>query len=381
MKMCFVYAAALALSMSASSRGEAHATLSSIPRLTFAVRNGPKAISGDGSIVVGQTVTGGQQIGASWRGDGAPTILPNTFIATGVSEDGTAICGNVYAGGGAFRWQAATGFQTYAHPSWSGQQAYSISNAGQVVFAGGHTQSGGRGFAWVGTSLYGIGMWGCCQNQSTTVDVCDTGNWGIAMSANSDGSNYFRCTGTGAPTDLLGFYPLAINQDGSVIVGREFRWIEGRGKVPFTVGPSEFFEAWDVSADGSVVVATLSAPTFSYPVIWVEGRGITPLTDYLTAHGIDLAGWIIGSAVAISSDGTAIVGTGTHQGISKTWLVRGLSHTRRCDLDSDGEITGADLALALLEFGSVGDELLADIDRDGSVGGGDVGIILLDWGS
>jgi uncharacterized membrane protein len=381
MTKCFVNGTVLAISMTAAAMAGTQATLTSIPNLTFAVRSSPKAISGDGAIIVGQTVTGGQQVGAYWRGQGSPTLLSNTFIATGVSEDGTAICGNFYAGGGAFRWSAATGFQTYIEPSWSSQQAYSISGDGRVIFAGGHTQYGGRGFAWVGSSLYGIGMWGCCQNQSSTIDVCDNGNWGVAVSAYNSESNYFRCTGTGTPTDLLGFYAHAVNQDGSVIVGREFRWIEGRGKVPFTVGPSEYFEAWDVSANGDVVIANLSAPTFNYPVIWQEGRGITRLTDYLAAQGIDLAGWVIGNAVAISSDGTAIVGNGTYQGVGHTWLARGLSHTRRCDLDSDGEITGADFALVLMDFGSEGNELLTDLDRDGFVGGGDASILLLNWGT
>jgi uncharacterized membrane protein len=371
----------LASSMTATSLGATHATLLSIPNFNFAVRSSPKAISGDGSIVVGQAVTGGQQVGAYWRGQGAPTLLPSTFIATGVSEDGTAICGNFYPGGGAFRWSAASGFQTYVHPSWSSQQAYSISGDGYVIFAGGHTSYGGRGFAWVGSNLIGVGMWGCCQNQSSTVDVCDTGDWGIAVSAYNSDSNYFRCTGTGSPTDLLGFYAHAINQDGSVIVGQQFRWIEGRGKVPFTVGPSEYFEGWDVSADGTVVIGNLSAPTFNVPVIWEEGRGLTRLTDYLATQGIDLSGWVIGNAVAISSDGTAIVGNGTYQGVPQTWLVRGLSHARRCDLDRDGEITGADLAEVLLDFGLSGNELLTDIDRDGSVGGGDVSVVVLEWGS
>ncbi len=93
---CFINAftvlgTVLASSMTATSLGATHATLLSIPNLNFAVRSSPKAISGDGSIVVGQAVTGGQQVGAFWRGQGAPTLLPSTFIATGVSEDGTAI--------------------------------------------------------------------------------------------------------------------------------------------------------------------------------------------------------------------------------------------------------------------------------------------------
>ena len=49
------------------------------------------------------------------------------------------------------------------------------------------------------------------------------------------------------------------------------------------------------------------------------------------------------------------------------------------DIDGDGEVTSADVALILLDFGAC--VCPTDLDGDGEVGSGDVAICLLDFGA
>jgi hypothetical protein len=52
--------------------------------------------------------------------------------------------------------------------------------------------------------------------------------------------------------------------------------------------------------------------------------------------------------------------------------------TCRSDIDGDRQVTSADVALILLDFGPC--DCPTDLDGDGEVGTGDVGICLLDFG-
>lgn len=51
---------------------------------------------------------------------------------------------------------------------------------------------------------------------------------------------------------------------------------------------------------------------------------------------------------------------------------------RRGDLNGDGFVTGADLALLLARWGE--DSLTHDLNLDGSVGSADLTILLSNWG-
>ena len=50
------------------------------------------------------------------------------------------------------------------------------------------------------------------------------------------------------------------------------------------------------------------------------------------------------------------------------------------DLDGNGVVNGADLALVLAEFGSKGRDLLADLDGNMVVNGADLAGVLAAWG-
>ncbi|HKQ49621.1 MAG TPA: hypothetical protein VJZ71_16230 [Phycisphaerae bacterium] len=119
----------------------------------------------------------------------------------------------------------------------------------------------------------------------------------------------------------------AISADGSTIVGMSssgnshtsdgyfeaFRWTITTGLVPLGDFPGGFFEsrALGTSADGSLIVGSSIGSTGYRAFIWDTQYGMRDLAQVLTQeYGLDLSGWILSSASAVSSDGTTIVGTG-----------------------------------------------------------------------
>jgi uncharacterized membrane protein len=61
------------------------------------------------------------------------------------------------------------------------------------------------------------------------------------------------------------------------------------------------------------------------PVYWSRQSGLVDLNTYLPTLGLDLAGYSLRTADAISGDGSIIVGTGTAPDGSLTaWMVSGI---------------------------------------------------------
>jgi hypothetical protein len=94
----------------------------------------------------------------------------------------------------------------------------------------------------------------------------------------------------------------------------------GLGDLP---GGDFFSAANDVSADGSVVVGTGSSASGFEAFVWNAADGMRSLRDLLTNDaGLDLTGWTLISANAISANGRAIVGEGTNpDGDDEAWRV------------------------------------------------------------
>jgi hypothetical protein len=88
---------------------------------------------------------------------------------------------------------------------------------------------------------------------------------------------------------------------------------------------------YGVSADGSTMVGyPSSAPPFPWttyqphsPFLWTEAKGHRPLQDLLEDdYGLNLNGWRLSAATAISADGGAIVGYGfAPEGDTQGWIV------------------------------------------------------------
>lgn len=161
---------------------------------------------------------------------------------------------------------------------------------------------------------------------------------GIAMSADGTlvtgytqrNESYLLDTTTGSftllgaldPTNVYGTLPAAMTPDGSVIVGtagvgtfgfEPYRWeggqMVGLGTLP---GATAVVGATDVSADGNVVVGgAIYNDLFNEDdaFVWDPTNGMRKLSDALTAQGVDLTGWKLESANAVSAGGQTILGT------------------------------------------------------------------------
>mgnify|MGYP006193284809 CR=1 FL=1 len=145
-----------------------------------------------------------------------------------------------------------------------------------------------------------------------------------------------QATGMVGLGDLPGgsFYSDAngVSADGSVVVGisnigngsEAFRWTQATGMVGLGVLPGGYFSssALGVSADGSVVVGYSDSENEAF--IWNSTQGMRSLKQVLTNdYGLNLNGWDLTSANAISADGLTIVGFGTNPlGQSEAWIAR-----------------------------------------------------------
>ena len=130
---------------------------------------------------------------------------------------------------------------------------------------------------------------------------------------------------------------LGVSADGSVVVGSSksassggtgrteaFRWTQATGMVGLGVLPGGYFSssALGVSADGSVVVGYSDSENEAF--IWNSTQGMRSLQQVLTNdYGLDLTGWFLYQANAISADGLTVVGYGTNpNGLNEAWIAR-----------------------------------------------------------
>jgi uncharacterized membrane protein len=88
----------------------------------------------------------------------------------------------------------------------------------------------------------------------------------------------------------------------------------------FPAGKTSF--ASGTSADGSVVVGSGEAPFLGNSAfIWDATHGMRSLQQVLTDDGLNLTGWTLQDARAISADGNTIIGTGRDpSGNSQAWI-------------------------------------------------------------
>ncbi len=153
-----------------------------------------------------------------------------------------------------------------------------------------------------------------------------------------------RWTGeTGAVESLTGFgdeaydwYAAAASSDDSVIVGYRwpagvepgdrrgiaFRWeageVEMLGELP---GGAIQSRAADISGDGRIIVGHSESEAGRTAFVWDATQGMRSLQQVLQQRGVNVSGWNLSTAVAISQDGTQIAGTGTNpQGEPQSFL-------------------------------------------------------------
>jgi hypothetical protein len=76
----------------------------------------------------------------------------------------------------------------------------------------------------------------------------------------------------------------------------------------------------DVSDGGRVAVGIARTEQGERAVVWMAGRGVMDLNEQLPKLGVDLKGWVLTGARAVSADGRTVAGTGEHNGRTEAWI-------------------------------------------------------------
>jgi probable HAF family extracellular repeat protein len=205
----------------------------------------------------------------------------DTFSGFGISADGSVVVGG---GGsaGAFRWTRTTGVVSLGYLPTGGATsgALGVSADGSVIVGySGYSDQGQQAFRWTQAGgMVGLG------------DL---------------------------PGGAFVSYGQAVSADGSVVVGggrssgavdapegsEAFRWTQAGGMVGLGDLPGGSFSSWayDVSADGSVVVGSgNTTASGSEAFRWTRAGGMVGLGF--------LPGGTSSSAIAVSDDGSVVVG-------------------------------------------------------------------------
>ncbi len=300
------------------------------------------AVSSDGAVVVGYSMdTDFRYEAFRWTEiDGLQGIGLSGSVPCAVSADGSAMAGYVELEGDTqvFLWTAADGPQLLGIPTGDDRFACGLSADGQVLVGVDASDWGALAFRLAGGNLTHIGDLPGDSEFSSAYDISADGQTVVGMSRSASGPEAFRWTavdgmvGLGHLADAsTASWAIDVSPDGAVVAGysegparvEAYRWIEGLGMQGLgdLPGGDYFSKAYGVSADGSVLVGQSSSANGYEAFIWTEEDGLRALRAVLEdEYGLDLTGWTLMSAEAVSDDGRVIVGTGTNpEGKTEAW--------------------------------------------------------------
>lgn len=295
----------------------------------------PTDLSPDGSTVVGESLGG-----YVWdRANGMrQLVLPDGRVEShmyGVSSNGSVVVGEMrdYDHGWPFIWDAVNGMRELSGPLGGFQapgSAHAVSSDGRVVAGAARNASGNvEAFVWDEINgRRGLGdLPGGLFNSvpfAMSADGSVVVGQGHPQSGNSEAFIWDATNGMRGLGDLYPDFPESwatdVSADGSTVVGGghlpgsglAFIWDEAGGMRRLGDLPGGVVSslAQGVSGDGSIVVGfgyTASGPE---AVLWDAEHGVITIEVLLTSLGIDLAGWSLEQAMAISDDGLTIAGYG-----------------------------------------------------------------------
>jgi probable HAF family extracellular repeat protein len=306
-------------------------------------------VSADGHYVVGQVRTGSSSYSGFIWSDGVMTLL--TDLSGGdvnSNASGVSINGRV-AGHGQRTTRQMAWWDTPSAPQqidggplgYSSASAIAISDDGTTIVgtAGGEagalrwTQAGGlvnlEQETW---PVYGMGSWATAVSSDGSVVVGYTNTTDVST------REAFRWTARDGMVTLgdldggdISSQAFGVSPDGTIVVGiattdagsEAFLWSAGNmislGNLDEVSG---FAVAYDLSANGAVVVGKSTDAAGVQAVMWLADHSIIRVQDYLVdVVGLDLTGWRLTEAHAISDDGHVLVGTGINpQGRTEAWI-------------------------------------------------------------
>ena len=299
-----------------------------------------RGVSADGSFVVGFSYSASGKEAILWsNGTGLVGLGANTS-ATGVSSDGKAVAGSW--GSTAARWTEGSGWVSIGTLSgYSGSHATDISDDGNVVvgYAGNL-----MAFRWnEAEGIVNMGTLGGTFSSANGVSADGSVIVGYSNHGNTAHDDAFRWT---EATGMVGLgdvpggtrsYGYGVSADGAYVVGYAtdyssgtdtwwdaFLWHESTGMISLgeLPGGDPKALAQDVSLDGSAVVGYSYSDSGLEAFLWDPENGMRGMKSVLTTdYGLDLSGWTLSVAQAISDDGRVIVGYGRNpSGNTEGWI-------------------------------------------------------------
>jgi len=378
--------------------------LSDLPGgVTNSAANG---VSADGAVVVGHGSTASGMVAFRWTEGGGLTALPMLSGGTGsvayaASANGSVIVGGTFSATGqqASAW-ATNGVAGLGDlPGGSVEStARGVSADGQVVVGHATSASGREAFRWTGDVMTGLGDLPGGAYQSEAYAVTPDGSR-VTGYGTPGGQSIFVWTSLDGLQDYYsGARAYDLSDSGAVLVGhinstfvipniitinyrRAARWNNG---VVSVIGPelSSGGEGYDsvfngVTADAALAVGSSRLGGVYQAISHDSFNGVRNLRQVLVDGGIDMTGWTLTAATAISADGSVVVGYGTNpDGKQEAWVIKGFGLNlilrwvgNNAHWPANGELTASD-------------ELWMNLDsRDLSVGVTGVVVYSTDKGS
>ena len=357
--------------------------------------SGATGISSDGRIVVGDGTTAGNINSRvfRWTATGGLELLgafglgpDDADVGRGVSDDGRFVAGlTAYAAvsdSDAWRLVVGSGFQPLGDLLGGGgsAQARDVSADGSVVVGLSGSASGLQAFRWTRAGgMVGLGDLPGGGFFSRGEATSASGDEVVGYSQSSLGTEPFLWTATAGMIGLgalpgadVGGVADGISANGKVVVGNSenaagikeaFRWTTEEGMTGLGVPDGAFHSGgFDASADGSVVVGWANGGGGDGAFVWNATQGRRRLVDVLTDLGVDVAGWDLRQARAVSDDGRTIAGWGLNpSGQSEAWVA-----TIPTPAALTPALTPVAIATLLLVLGAIGAALLATTPSSGS---------------
>ncbi len=327
-----------------------------LPQLPGATEPGDVfAVSENGLYAVGTSHDGRSTTGATnqavrWTSAGAIENLMagDSSLALGVSNDGSVVVGyrNVVADQTAFRWTSASGTVNIGDLA-GGQtssRARDVSGDGSVVVGLSFATEGGTAFRWTeATGMMGLGDLPGGIFASEAYGSSNDGSVVVGWSDSANGTEAFRWT---AQDGMVGLGDLAgggsfseaydVSANGSVVVGtsaanpgffpyRAFRWtaVDGMIELPDVIGVGPTAVARAASSDGEVIVGGAYQGDSAIGFAWDAFHGSRSIAELLSAQGVEVGEFHLGTARGVSGDGLTIVGSGINASREfQPWMAR-----------------------------------------------------------
>lgn len=309
-------------------------------------------VSANGLAVVGASSSASGTVAFVWTAGGGLTALPTlaggtNATAYAVSANGSVIVGGSESASGsqACVWSngVASGLGDLSGGS-SQSEARDISDDGTVIVGYANSASGREAFRWTGGVMTGLGdlAGGSYQSEANAVSPDGTRVTGYGTAANQHVFTWNAVDGLQDYYAGAGAY--GISADGGQLAGyinatfvipniitlnyrRATRWNGGTATVlgPESSGQSVDSAFYGLTPDGALAVGTIKNSSSPYYAVSHDAfNGIRNLKEVLTSGGLDLTGWELTAATAISADGSVIVGYGTNPaGETEAWMITG----------------------------------------------------------